>query len=210
MSNGTNIGGILNVTNTTDATTTTAAAIKTAGGLAVAKQLRVGGAATLSSSLYVTGSATFMGGIRIGDYWLRSTADGLELSHATSGKTAGLYTTGFLSSMGLNPGTGEGGSGSDYDRLDAWDDYSADKAGYVLSAKLGNDLNTRVKSLEGGSALTVTTTGSGNAVTSVAKSGTAITVTKGTTFVDLASAQTITGQKTWTVSQGWLILLSIV
>lgn len=201
MSNGTNIGGILNVTNTTDATTTTAAAIKTAGGLAVAKQLRVGGAATLSSSLYVTGSATFMGGIRIGDYWLRSTADGLELSHATSGKTAGLYTTGFLSSMGLNPGTGEGGSGSDYDRLDAWDDYSADKAGYVLSAKLGNDLNTRVKSLEGGSALTVTTTGSGNAVTSVAKSGTAITVTKGTTFVDLASAQTITGQKTWTVSQ---------
>ena len=201
MGNGTNIGGILNVTNTTDATTTTAAAIKTAGGLAVAKQLRVGGAATLSSSLYVTGSATFMGGIRIGDYWLRSTADGLELSHATSGKTAGLYATGFLSSMGLNPGTGEGGSGSDYDRLDAWDDYSADKAGYVLSAKLGNDLNTRVKSLEGGSALTVTTTGSGNAVTSVAKSGTAITVTKGTTFVDLASAQTITGQKTWTVSQ---------
>lgn len=201
MGNGTNIGGILNVTNTTDATTTTAAAIKTAGGLAVAKQLRVGGAATLSSSLYVTGSATFMGGIRIGDYWLRSTADGLELSHATSGKTAGLYATGFLSSMGLNPGTGEGGGGSDYDRLDAWDDYSADKAGYVLSAKLGNDLNTRVKSLEGGSALTVTTTGSGNAVTSVAKSGTAITVTKGTTFVDLASAQTITGQKTWTVSQ---------
>lgn len=200
MSNGTNIGGILNVTNTTDATTTTAAAIKTAGGLAVAKQLRVGGAATLSSSLYVTGSATFMGGIRIGDYWLRSTADGLELSHATSGKTAGLYATGFLSSMGLNPGTGEGGGGSDYDRLDAWDDYSADKAGYVLSAKLGNDLNTRVKSLEGGSALTVTTTGSGNAVTSVAKSGTAITVTKGTTFVDTTNAQTIGGTKTFSSS----------
>lgn len=200
MSNGTNIGGILNVTNTTDATTTTAAAIKTAGGLAVAKQLRVGGAATLSSSLYVTGSATFMGGIRIGDYWLRSTADGLELSHATSGKTAGLYATGFLSSMGLNPGTGEGGGGSDYDRLDAWDDYSADKAGYVLSAKLGNDLNTRVKSLEGGSALTVTTTGSGNAVTSVAKSGTAITVTKGTTFVDITNAQTIGGTKTFSSS----------
>ena len=201
MSNGTNIGGILNVTNTTDATTTTAAAIKTAGGLAVAKQLRVGGAATLSSSLYVTGSATFMGGIRIGDYWLRSTADGLELSHATSGKTAGLYTTGFLSSMGLNPGTGEGGSGSDYDRLDAWDDYSADKAGYVLSAKLGNDLNTRVKSLEGGSALTVKTSGSGNAVTSVDKAGTLITVTKGSTFVTTNTAQTISVEKIWTVSQ---------
>ena len=201
MGHGTNIGGILNVTNTTDATTTTAAAIKTSGGLAVAKQLRVGGAATLSSSLYVTGSATFMGGIRIGDYWLRSTADGLELSHATSGKTAGLYTTGFLSSMGLNPGTGEGGSGSDYDRLDAWDDYSADKAGYVLSAKLGNDLNTRVKSLEGGSALTVKTSGSGNAVTSVDKAGTLITVTKGSTFVTTNTAQTISVEKIWTVSQ---------
>lgn len=199
MSNGTNIGGILNVTNTTDATAT-AAAIKTAGGLAVAKQLRVGGAATLSSSLYVTGSATFMGGIRIGDYWLRSTADGLELSHATSGKTAGLYATGFLSSMGLNPGTGEGGSGSDYDRLDAWDDYSTDKSGYVLSAKLGNDLNTRVKSLEGGSALTVKTSGSGNAVTSVDKAGTLITVTKGTTFVDTTSTQTIGGTKTFSSS----------
>lgn len=111
----------------------------------------------------------------------------------------GLYTEQFLSSMGLNLGTGSGG-GSDYDRLDTWADYDASKAGWVLSAGLGNDLNTRVKSLEGGSALTVTTTGSGNAVTSVAKSGTLITVTKGTTFVDLASAQTITGQKTFSSS----------
>lgn len=111
----------------------------------------------------------------------------------------GLYTEQFLSSMGLNLGTGSGG-GSDYDRLDTWADYDASKAGWVLSAGLGNDLNTRVKSLEGGSALTVTTTGSGNAVTSVAKSGTAITVTKGTTFVDLASAQTIGGTKTFSSS----------
>ena len=70
----------------------------------------------------------------------------------------------------------------------------------MLSAKLGNDLNTRVKSLEGGSALTVTTTGSGNAVTSVAKSGTAITVTKGTTFVDTTNPQTIGGSKTFSSS----------
>lgn len=129
----------------------------------------------------------------------------------TDGTAAGLYAMGFLSSMGLATGTGGGGGGSDYDRLDSWSDYTTDKAGYVLSAKLGDDLNTRVKSLEGGSALTVTTTGSGNAVTAVTKSGTTITVTKGTTFltshqslanyVTLNSAQTITATKTWTASQ---------
>lgn len=136
----------------------------------------------------------------------------------TDGTAAGLYAVGFLSSMGIATGTGGGGGGSDYDRLDNWGDYTADKAGYVLSAKLGNDLNTRVKSLEGGSALTVTTTGSGNAVTAVTKSGTVITVTKGTTFltshqslanyVTLSSTQTITATKKWTASQ-WMGATSI-
>lgn len=149
--------------------------------------------------------------IRIGNYYITSTDNGLSVTSAVSGKVGGLYADGFISSLGLNPGAGGGGGGSDYDRLDNWSDYTADKAGYVLSAKLGNDLNTRVKSLEGGSALTVTTTGSGNAVTAVTKSGTTITVTKGTTFltshqslanyVTLNSAQTITATKTWTVSQ---------
>lgn len=40
-------------------------------------------------------------------------------------------------------GTGTGGGGSDYNRLDAWTDYDSTKAGYVLSALLGIDLNTR-------------------------------------------------------------------
>lgn len=40
-------------------------------------------------------------------------------------------------------GTSGGGSGSDYNRLDAWTDYDSTKAGYVLSALLGIDLNTR-------------------------------------------------------------------
>ena len=41
-------------------------------------------------------------------------------------------------------GTGTGG-GSDYNRLDAWTDYDSTKAGYVISALLGIDLNTRTK-----------------------------------------------------------------
>lgn len=90
----------------------------------------------------------------------------------------GLYTEQFLSSMGLNLGTGSGG-GSDYDRLDTWADYDASKAGWVLSAGLGNDLNTRVTSLENGAAVTVTPSGSGTVVKDVTKNGTVITVTKG-------------------------------
>jgi hypothetical protein len=43
------------------------------------------------------------------------------------------------------PGGGSSGGGSDYNRLDAWSDYDPTKAGYVLSALLGIDLNTRTK-----------------------------------------------------------------
>lgn len=43
------------------------------------------------------------------------------------------------------PDGGSSGGGSDYNRLDAWSDYDPTKAGYVLSALLGIDLNTRTK-----------------------------------------------------------------
>ena len=62
---------------------------------------------------------------------------------------AGLHTDQYLSALGLGP-SGGGGGGTSYDRLDAWADYSAEKAGWVLSAALGEDLNTRVAALEGG------------------------------------------------------------
>ena len=87
--------------------------------------------------------------------------------------------------------------GTAYDRLDAWTDYTTDKAGYVLSAGLGADLNSRVganatsinsilsrlNSLEGGGTTSVTVTGSGNAITDISKGGTAIIATKGATFL---------------------------
>lgn len=92
----------------------------------------------------------------------------------------GVYSDSFVSALGLNPNTGGGGGGS-YDRLDAWADYTPERAGWVLSAALGYDLHSRVSSLEGGSALSFTTEGSGNVVTAVKKSGTAVIVTKGLT-----------------------------
>ena len=48
---------------------------------------------------------------------------------------------------GIGSGAG-GGGGTAYDRLDAWADYDSDKAGWVLSALLGNDLNSRVGTIE--------------------------------------------------------------
>ena len=43
-------------------------------------------------------------------------------------------------------GYGDGGSGGgDFDRLDAWADYDSSKSGWVLSALLGKDLDTRVE-----------------------------------------------------------------
>ena len=77
----------------------------------------------------------------------------VELSDGTYAIHAklGLYTDGFLSALGLDTETsGGGGGGTSYDRLDAWADYTAEKAGWVLSAALGEDLNTRLASLESG------------------------------------------------------------
>ena len=99
--------------------------------------------------------------------------------YATRSKR-GLYADGFLSSLGLNSSGGGEGGGS-YSRLDLWGDYTSERAGWVLSAGLGYDLHSRVSSLEGGSALSFTTEGTGNVVTAVKKSGTAVVVTKGLT-----------------------------
>lgn len=90
-----------------------------------------------------------------------------------------FYSTGEVSAYGIGSG---GSSGGSYERLDKWADYDSTKAGWVLSAFLGNELNTRVGNLEGGSALTVNTTGTGNAITSISKAGTVITANKDLTF----------------------------
>lgn len=111
----------------------------------------------------------------------QSNLDVLALLSIDNGKlkiNADTYSTGEISAYGA----GTGGGSASYNRLDAWADYTSDKAGWVLSALLGNDLNSRVTSLEGGSATSISVTGAGNAVTSISKSGTTITATKGSTF----------------------------
>ena len=101
----------------------------------------------------------------------------------------GLYTEGFLSARGANPsGGGAGGGlvqsvygwsglGGTYSDSELTDTFNA----YTIN-KIHTDLSARIASLEGGSALSVVTTGSGNAVTAISKSGTTITATKGAVF----------------------------
>ena len=72
-----------------------------------------------------------------------------------SDKKANLYATGGLTAFGAGSAQGGGGSGISYERLDRWSDYTTAKAAAVLSAFLGNDLNERLKKVEGGALTSV-------------------------------------------------------
>ncbi len=98
------------------------------------------------------------------------------------------YTTGDFSALGANPfaggssGSGTGsGTGASYDRLDAWGDYSSDKAGWVLSALLGYDLHTRANT----------------AANNISTLASRLSAVEGK-YVTIDTAQTITGVKTFT------------
>ena len=119
----------------------------------------------------------------------------------------GIYSTGAVSSKGASStstgggiiqkvyGSGSlGGTFSDTVLTDTFNAYTIDK--------IRKDLLGRITTLEGGSALSVVTSGSGNAVTSVTKSGTVVTVTKGSTFALSSGVVTALGTNgnylTWT------------
>ena len=140
------------------------------GNVAIGKKtaqypLDVAGAIRLQNRLYFGDSTHYIELDENGDF---------HFSH-------GVYSDSFLSSLGLNSSGGGGTGGASYDRLDLWSDYTSERAGWVLSAGLGYELHNRVRSLEGGSALSFTDEGAGNVVTAVKKSGTSVTVTKGLT-----------------------------
>ena len=57
-----------------------------------------------------------------------------------------VYSKKEVSAYGLGVGSGTGGGGgTGYERLDAWANYDSSKSGWVLSALLGKDLDTRVE-----------------------------------------------------------------
>lgn len=94
-----------------------------------------------------------------------------------------LYATGGISAYGTSSaGSGGGLSGSVKSYSDALK-LTSESLSEIASAYSIKQLSTRITSLEGGSATSISVSGSGNAVTSVTKNGTTITVTKGATFL---------------------------
>ena len=92
----------------------------------------------------------------IGDIYLSwdKENNAVKVSKA-DGSAANFYAEGGISAFGAGSMQGSGGSGMSYERLDNWADYSVDKATAVLSAFLGNDLNDRLKKVEGGALASV-------------------------------------------------------
>lgn len=102
----------------------------------------------------------FLKGVTIGDIKISydETSGALSLTRVSdTSKVAGLYATGGLTAFGAGSAQGSGSEsgGTSYERLDRWSDYTTAKAAAVLSAFLGNDLNERLKKLEGGALTSV-------------------------------------------------------
>lgn len=120
---------------------------------------RIGEAMLSLLSLYQNTSYVKKEGERqliIGDIYLSwdKENNAVKVSKA-DGSAANFYAEGGISAFGAGSMQGSGGSGMSYERLDNWADYSVDKATAVLSAFLGNDLNERLKKVEGGALTSV-------------------------------------------------------
>ena len=132
--------------------------------------------------------------VQIGDvrlvYDKANTAIKVVKSDGTT--AANFYATGGITAYGEGSGSSGGGglNGSVKSYADALK-LASESLSEIASAYSIKALDSRIVSLEGGSAMDVSVSGSGNAVTAISKSGTTISVTKGTTF--LTSHQSLDG-----------------
>lgn len=131
------------------------------------------------SKLGVSGDATFEGTISF---------HGIKLTYDSTNKAikidGNLYATGGITAYGAGASTTGGGGGLN-GSVKSYSNalkLTSESLSEIASAYSIKALDSRISSLEGGSATSIETTGSGNAVTSVSKSGTKITFTKGSTF----------------------------
>nr|DAE95568.1 MAG TPA: shufflon protein [Caudoviricetes sp.] len=145
------------------------------------------GTADINGSIIVpSGKYISIGNIKL-EYDAANKA--LKITNTTTNEVANLYATGGISAYGEGSA---GTTGSNNFSAKAYADsikLTSENLSEIASAYsiavLNNSLNAaigRISTLEGGSATSIETTGSGNAVTSVSKSGTKITFTKGSTF----------------------------
>lgn len=121
-----------------------------------------------------------------------ATNKALKITNTTTNEVANLYTSGGVSAYGVGTSSSSGGglNGSVKSYADALK-LTSESLSEIASAYSIKALDTRISSLEGGSATAISVSGSGNAVTSVTKNGTTISVVKGSTF--LTSHQSLDG-----------------
>lgn len=146
--------------------------------------------------LDVSGNVTTEGSLKIGGIYLSydSANNALRLSKDAAGKeAANFYATGGITAYGAGASTtgGDGGLNGSVKSYSNALKLTSESLSEIASAYSIKALDTRISSLEGGSATAISVSGSGNAVTSVTKNGTTISVVKGSTF--LTSHQSLDG-----------------
>ena len=139
------------------------------------------------SKLGVSGDATFEGAISF---------HGIKLTYDSTNKAikidGNLYATGGITAYGAGASTtGGGGLNGSVKSYSSALKLTSESLSEIASAYSIKALDSRISSLEGGSATAISVSGSGNAVTSVTKNGTTISVVKGSTF--LTSHQSLDG-----------------
>ena len=140
------------------------------------------------SKLGVSGDATFEGAISF---------HGIKLTYDSTNKAikidGNLYATGGITAYGAGSSTTGGGGGlnGSVKSYSSALKLTSESLSEIASAYSIKALDSRISSLEGGSATAISVSGSGNAVTSVTKNGTTISVVKGSTF--LTSHQSLDG-----------------
>lgn len=140
------------------------------------------------SKLGVSGDATFEGTISF---------HGIKLTYDSTNKAikidGNLYATGGITAYGAGASTTGGGGGLN-GSVKSYSNalkLTSESLSEIASAYSIKALDSRISSLEGGSATAISVSGSGNAVTSITKNGTTISVVKGSTF--LTSHQSLDG-----------------
>ncbi|WP_368107211.1 tail fiber domain-containing protein [Bacteroides nordii] len=152
-------------------------------------KLHVAGTGYFSGSLTTSGNIATGSNdgafVRIGNVYLQYDATNNAIKVVKyDGSSANLYATGGLSAKGLAEGSGGGGGGgliqNVYGYTDLGKTYSNADLDNTFNAYTINQLATRITSLEGGSAMTFNTTGTGEFFSAVSKNGTTVTFTKST------------------------------
>ena len=140
------------------------------------------GTADINGSIIVpSGKYISIGNIKL-EYDAANKA--LKITNTTTEEVANLYTSGGVSAYGVGTSSSSGGglNGSVKSYSDALK-LTSESLSEVASAYSIKALDSRISSLEGGSATAISVSGSGNAVTSVTKNGTTISIVKGSTFL---------------------------